>query len=567
MILKSSPKTLKLKSDDIDVKYGHIGQVLTDWIDTTRFVSLAGRGMAKSTVIIARRSFNCVYDMPGAPLAITANTYVNLGDNILPAVKTGWKLQGWIEGVHYIDGKRPPRGWRKRCSVIVDDYKHVISFWNGTVLFKGSLDNPSLLAGKSVVHLFFDEAKFCKDTKVSRAMPILRGDAITYGHSHYFLGVTITSDIPDTNEGEYDWFFRYAAEMDPERIIKIAQVASIRNEYLIKLAREKCKTTPSEAKINRILRKVEYYDRALLKLRKGQTFFMNSSSLMNVDILTTEYVKQLYSGTLELFDFLKSVLGMRPGLKKDKRFYVLFGEQHKYYNGTKDRLEASSSRELVFLSRDKPLEAGMDFGNQLSMVIGQRDGAYYRYHKNIYCLPPEWFEELSAKFRGFFINHECKQLDLYYDRAANNYERQKEDHASKFKYAIEHDERGHRTGWTVNLMSRKQSNIGQAEEFDFMIEWMGGKNRDLPVLLVDAINCPHMVSSIEKAPAEIHFNGKQKLVRKVKKSEKLELKKLPMESTNFSDAFKYSAMRKQWRDRIKGKKRSGANPIVPGYEE
>ncbi|MCS2862900.1 hypothetical protein NXW13_00835 [Bacteroides thetaiotaomicron] len=31
-------------------------------------------------------------------------------------------------------------------------------------------------------------------------MPILRGVAITYGHSHLFLGITITTDKPDINE-------------------------------------------------------------------------------------------------------------------------------------------------------------------------------------------------------------------------------------------------------------------------------------------------------------------------------------------------------------------------------
>ena len=43
-------------ADDVEIKYGHIIQVLTDWIDTTILVSVDGRGMAKSTVIQARRS-------------------------------------------------------------------------------------------------------------------------------------------------------------------------------------------------------------------------------------------------------------------------------------------------------------------------------------------------------------------------------------------------------------------------------------------------------------------------------------------------------------------------------
>ena len=136
---------------DVSVRYGHILQVICDWVDATVMVMVCGRGTAKSTVIQARRIFRCVMDMPGAPLAIVANTYSNLDNNIMPAVYKGWQLMGWIDGVHYIKGKRPAESWRRRCSIIVDEYEHVISFWNGSVLFLGSLDNPSLLAGSRCV--------------------------------------------------------------------------------------------------------------------------------------------------------------------------------------------------------------------------------------------------------------------------------------------------------------------------------------------------------------------------------------------------------------------------------
>lgn len=55
-------------TDDVEVRYSHIIKVITDWIDTTNLVVVGGRGLAKSTVIQARRSADCVYDMPGAPL-------------------------------------------------------------------------------------------------------------------------------------------------------------------------------------------------------------------------------------------------------------------------------------------------------------------------------------------------------------------------------------------------------------------------------------------------------------------------------------------------------------------
>lgn len=537
---------MKNEAPDIPVKFGSDALIFCDWIDTTNFVSVGGRGVAKSTVILARRSERCVRLMPGAPLAIVANTYSNLIDNIMPAVQNGWKLDGLIEGVHYIKGKRPPEQWRRRCSVIVDDYRHVYSFWNGSVLFLGSLDNPSLLAGKSVVHLLFDETKYASDSKAARVMPILRGDAITYGRCHLYGGVTITTDMPDVTEGEYDWFFRYASEMDPERIIKIVQAASELNRLQLKLLKLNRAAKPDIRKIARIEKRIDYYEEGLLKLRKGQTFFMNISSFVNIDILTVDYARRLYNGALELHEFLKSVLGMRPGVRRDARFYVLFSDRHKYYDGTVSGVAAFSSAELRHLDKTRPIDGGMDFGNMLSLVIGQTDGQYYRIHKNFYELPPGWFRELADQFLAFFTGHECKELNLYYDRAGNNFEKQGEDYASKIKDAIEKDASGRRTGWTVNLKSRKQSTIRQNAEFDFMHEFMRGENKKLPALLVDALNCPEMISSIEGAHAEVKYRGSVKVVAKVKKTEKLEAKKLPRLSTNFSDAFKYLLMRREW---------------------
>ena len=528
-----------------EVRYGHILQVIGDWVDTTVMVMICGRGTAKSTVILARRIYRCVYDMPGAPLAIVANTYANLTNNIMPAVENGWRLMGWIEGVHYVKGIRPPESWRRRATVIVDEYEHVITFWNGTTLFEGSLDNPSLLAGKSVVHLFFDEAKYAREQKANRALPILRGDAITFGRSHLFLGLTITTDMPDVTEGEDDWYTRYAAQMDPERVMHTIQAASLRNQLLVRHIALSQRPNPSARTLRSLERQIEYYDNALLKLRKGQTFFINTSSLINVDILTNEYIERLYNGTLDLHEFMKSVLGMRPGLRRDLRFYVAFSEQHKFV-GTNSGEQAFSSDELIFLDPSQPLEAGMDFGNMLSMVIGQLQGATFRVLKNLHELPPGWMRELADQFITFFASHRCKELQLWFDRAGNNYQRQGQDQASQIKWAIEHDAEGRRTGWVVTLNSRRQSTIAQQDEYNFMQQLMGQKVKGLPRLLIDQVNCRELISSIERAQADIRYVGQQKTVRKVKKSEKLPPRKLPMLSTNYSDAFKYLLMRREW---------------------
>lgn len=543
MTSKNLP-TKKNNGEDFDVKYGHILQVLTDWIDTTVLVMNAGRGMAKSTVIQARRAYRCVMEMPGGAFAFCSNTYTNLEQNIMPAVQNGWKLMGLIEGVHYVKGQRPPDKWRSRCSVIVDDYRYVYSFFNGSVIFLGSLDHPSLLAGKSVLHLFFDEAKYAKDESVKRALPILRGDAISFGASHLFLGLTITSDMPDITENESDWYLRYAANMDPDRIMHIVQTASVRNDILISRIREEGKQKPSMRTLRRLERQLQYYDNALLKLRKGQSFFINASSFVNVDILTIDYLTRLLD-TIGLHEFKKSAIGIRPGVRRDLRFYVQWGEGHKYV-GTLSGEAADNSLQLIHLKGNKPIDGGMDFGNMLSLVIGQDDGTAYRVHKNFFELPPGWFRELGDQFLLFFASHQCKVLNLYYDRAGNNFQRQGVDYATQIKDAIEKNGFGRRTGWVVNLKSRHQSTLKQEAEYLFMQSLMGGMEKRLPKLLVDSANCPELISSIEKAKAAITYKGNAKIVSKVKKSEKLAPKKLPMNSTNFSDAFKYLMMRREW---------------------
>lgn len=62
--------------------------------------------------------------------------------------------------------------------------------------------------------------------------------------------------------------------MDPDRIILIVQAAFERNGLLLKQLREQKKDNPSHSVLARLERKIDYYDRALRKLRRGQTFFL-----------------------------------------------------------------------------------------------------------------------------------------------------------------------------------------------------------------------------------------------------------------------------------------------------
>jgi hypothetical protein len=163
----------------------------------------------------------------------------------------------------------------------------------------------------------------------------------------------------------------------------------------------------------------------------------------------------------------------------------------------------------------------------------------------MYTLPPNYIRELADEFIRFYEPHKRKVLKLYYDRAANNYKKIGQDVASQIKKAIERDAVGKRTGWSVQLMSVGQGNIGSNAEYNFMMELMSGNNKLLPKLLIDRTNCPCLKAQMEKTPAKISTGSRTDgLVVKEKKGDGLPAERLSKESTNFTDAFKYLLCRK-----------------------
>jgi hypothetical protein len=119
-----------------------------------------------------------------------------------------------------------------------------------------------------------------------------------------------------------------------------------------------------------------------------------------------------------------------------------------------------------------------------------------------------------------------------------------QDVATKLKNAIEKDRFGKATGWEVKLMSIGQADILHTEEYDLMMVMMGETDRRLPKIRIDEFNCKELKSSLELAPIK-PGTGKEK-VMKDKSSERLAPNRLPMESTNMSDAFKYLICRNEW---------------------
>lgn len=529
---------------------------------TKNLYAILGRGSSKTTDFLAERLQEMVFDLPGAPVALVSDTYVNLQKNVLPTLLEGLEFKGWREGIHYVIEKEPPDHFGKPYNRIVS-YKHTMVFFNGFNITLISLDRPSAGAGRSYVHLLGDEVKYFPEHKIAKLTKAVRGMQVKYGHSPFYRGHTFTTDMPNPNLiGEHDWILKQFKKMDKQQLLDILQVSfvlnEIRAEYVVAL------DDGDPLKIAKIKKKLDRWEQRHIKIRKNSTLFWIASSFVNADILTEQFFADEFDSDLE--DIKCAILSMLPEIEVGERFYANLAERHFYEDGNDSYwseefgiLDEPDSRILKYCNPDAVLEAGLDVGNQMSLILAQpsKNGREYRLLKDIHTLSPNWIDDLAKKTRTYFKHHNKKDIDLYYDRAANSYKDAGQDLASKFKEAMEKDN-GKRTGWKVNLKSVGQGNINSWVEYDFMMDLLSNTNRRLPKLLIDKFNCRFLKSSIELSKTRLDRKGR---TVKDKRSESLPIKRLPLESTNFSDAFKYLMCRKKWLKLVKATRQSNVGDV------
>ena len=540
----TSPK--KLKTDEsVKIRYMNWLAQVAGMVMPKTFIGVLGRGSAKTTDFQTERLMAMVHDMPGAPVALISDTYSNLRKNVLPTLIEGLEMKGWREGYHYVIEKQPPAHFKPSYNRLVD-YKHTIVFFTGLNLTCISLDRPSIGAGRSYVHAIGDEVKYFEENKIANLLKAVRGYYVRFGSSVFYRGSTFTTDMPDPNKlGEHDWILNFAKKMNNENILLIVQCAFVINRIKTELAvamqtNDKHGQLIAQKKLDRW--KVRYD-----KVRQDSTLFLIASSFVNVDILTADFFTDQMSDNIG--DVKTTILSMLPAVSDGNKFYASLEEKHFYKDGTDTYWaeqfgigEDEDCRILKHIDKSREIDAGLDFGNMHSMVIGQDQGKIYRCVKFIYVLSPEWLDDLAKKFVAYFKHHPVKVLNLYYDRAGNSKSQAGQDDATKIKNAIEGPANA-RTGWRVILHSVGQGNIESNLEYRFMNELMGERNPKLPKLLIDYYACKEMRISIQDAKTMIDKHGNPV---KDKKSEKLSIERLPLESTNPSDAFKYLMCRREF---------------------
>lgn len=130
---------------------------------------LAGVGSGKTHLDGIISNF-FIQNFPGAFGFIGANTYNQLNTSTMLRIREVWKHYfGWTDGVDYVVGKTPPKGF-DTARHNFDSYNGICSFKNGAIVFLGSMDNAKAHDGKEFAWAILDETKDTREGDVKEVI-------------------------------------------------------------------------------------------------------------------------------------------------------------------------------------------------------------------------------------------------------------------------------------------------------------------------------------------------------------------------------------------------------------
>lgn len=488
-------------------------QRLTQLIGANTTVIVAGRRTGKTDSIAAPFVLRNMQRMPGSTGGIVVPTFKHGLTNTIPGLLAAWKRWGYIEGIHYVVGRKPPKSFRQP---IIDpkDYEHVISFYNGAVAVIISQDRPGSSNSLTLSWLLVDEAKFIDYAKLKdETLPANGGIKSHFGKHSFNHSIMILSDMPQTQKGS--WFLHYRDKMDPELIATIEATV-----YEIWRVKERVRTLNAKGEsvpqyLKSYLRRL---DRDLNKMRSVAVYYREYSSIENLQLLGENYIKQMKRDLTPL-TFQTSILCQRIGIAKDG-FYSSMREGHKYdandnqyldtlgYDYDFSTLDARADKDV---DPDAPICIGMDYNANINWIVaGQPRDRRLNVIKSFYVKFERKIPALVEDFCRYYASHRNKTVVFYYDATAlgSNYAVNEQD----YRWWVVHELERH--GWRCEAVYLGNP-MRHDEKYLLINQGFAGKQRLMPFF--NRSNNEDLILAIQSAGVSRGRNG----FRKDKSGEKL----------------------------------------------
>ena len=516
-------------------------QRLTQLIGANISVIVAGRRTGKTDSIAAPFVLRNMQRMPGSTGGIVVPTFKHGLTNTLPGLFAAWKRWGYIRGIHYVIGRKPPKTFAKPI-IEPAEYEHVISFYNGSCAVIISQDRPGSSNSLTLSWLLIDEAKFIDYNRLKEeTLPANGGIKSHFGKHSCNHSILILSDMPQTQKGS--WFLHYKDKMDVEVIRGIEGLI-----YDIWKLKERMKALKKSGKDvpKAMVYQLRHKDKQLNQLRSVATYYKEYSSIENLQLLGENYIRQMKRDLTPL-TFQTSILCQRIGIAKDG-FYSSMREKHKYDASNFEYLDqvaqsfyadeqcsmvngqcSMDSRADRDINPLAPICIGMDYNANINWIVaGQPSGRRLNVLKSFYVKFERKLPALIDDFCSYYQFHQNKTVVFYYDPTAlgSNYAVNEQD----FHWVIIHEFERH--GWTVNDVYLGNP-MRHDEKYLLINQAFAGKQRLMPFF--NRQNNDDLILAIQAAGVTRGRNGfhKNKAGEKLAESEE----DLLEHRTDGTDAF------------------------------
>lgn len=490
------------------LRYFNRPQMQVQLIGANTTVVVAGRRTGKTDSIAAPWVLKMMQRMPGSTGGIVAPTFKHALTNTLPGLFAAWARDGFIRGVHYVVGRKPPKSFLQPITEPCQ-WENVIAFYNGSVAVILSQDRPGAANSLTLSWLLVDEAKFIDPVKLTQETLPANGGIKTHFCRHSFNhAMLVLSDMPQSKKGS--WFLEYERKMDRRVIAGIeAGLCEVwrQRQRILELRARGVEPPPYLRKRLRIL------DRNINRLRSVATYYREYSSVENVELLGEKYLRQMKRDLTPL-TFQTSIMCRKIGIARDG-FYSSMKEGHKYNASDFDYLDsmgldydpqAMDSRADIDVDPFAPLCIGMDYNANINWIVcGQPDEhlGQLKVLKSFYVKYERKIPALIDDFCRYYAHHRNKTVVFYYDTTAlgSNYAVNNVD----FRRTIIDEFRRH--GWHVVDVPLGNP-MKHTEKYNLINRGFAGLNRLMPMF--NRQNNDDLILAIQVAGVSRGRNGFQK---------------------------------------------------------
>jgi hypothetical protein len=493
-------------------------------------VLLCARGTFKTSRGIVLYIQEMVEQMPGSTGAGIGLSFEHLERNTLPPLRLGFIDLGWVEGVDFIIGKKPPDDWDKPIlGVVNNNYKHTISFPNGCVIQLVSLKVIASANGVSAQWGFFDEAKFMDEKMLENEIfPIFRGLDHLFKHCHGYMSKFFATDKL-ADPAQIKWLLNKRKKHDPRRVSVVLALQARLDELNIQL---------ENAGINasaKLKRQIYEVDQQLLKLRKNMTYVAEISAEEVRPIMGDTWWKALLRNIRSVYIYNIAILNKDPD-KPEQAFYPDFDDD-KHIHASKNDYDPNKSLILA-----------IDYQQSVSPIclsqivrLEDMDTACLNYFDEVYTLgnPQDKpkangngckgeLQEVLELFCQRYRYHQKRVVYYVFDGTAKG----RRVNADKYYETVQKYLKKNK--WSVVMVDTGRQ-PGHYQKFLDTKDWLQEKkqNGSLPI----RIN-----ARCEKTIVSIHGSGAIEIAGETKKDKRAEdTMRYPgldqSETTHFSDTF------------------------------